>query len=150
MKIYERLKDDHNYQRELGEKIVDTQGDTSERHALWTEYKTELESHAMAEEQVFYSDMMSEDDLTKKARHSVAEHKELSDMIREIDDMDMSSPGWLMKFKQLKDCVEHHVAEEEKEVFPETRKEFSEAQEKQMCREFETKKRAALDDLAAA
>ncbi|HBX96826.1 MAG TPA: hemerythrin, partial [Hyphomonas sp.] len=53
-----------------------------------------------------------------KGRHSVAEHKELDDIIQELDEMDMSSPGWLTRFKTLRHDYEHHIDEEETEIFP--------------------------------
>ena len=53
-----------------------------------------------------------------KGRHSVAEHKELDDIIQELNEMDMSSPGWLTRFKTLRHDYEHHIDEEETEIFP--------------------------------
>lgn len=122
MDIYSRLKRDHDTQRELGKKICATEGDSEERRTLWERYKIELEAHASAEEQTFYAELMSHPDASDKARHSVSEHKDAADLIEEIDDMDMSSPGWLTRFKKLQHGIEHHVDEEEEEVFEVARK----------------------------
>ena len=39
-------------------------------------------------------------------------------IIQELDEMDMSSPGWLTRFKTLRHDYEHHIDEEETEIFP--------------------------------
>lgn len=122
MDIYSRLKKDHDTQRELGEKISATEGDSEDRRDLWKRYKVELEAHASAEEQTFYAELMSHPEASDKTRHSVSEHKDAADLIEEIDDMDMSSPGWLTRFKKLRHDIEHHVDEEEEEVFVIARK----------------------------
>lgn len=117
MNIYERLKQDHQTQRGLMDKIVTTSGDTEERESLFEKFKSEATAHAAAEEETFYSTLIEKPDGQEKARHSVSEHKEADDLIQELDDMDMGSGGWLQKFKKLKDEMEHHMDEEEKEVF---------------------------------
>jgi hemerythrin-like domain-containing protein len=59
-----------------------------------------------------------EHDLTQDhARHSVAEHKELDDFIKRLDDYDMSSWQWLQTARELRDRLVLHVDEEEKEIF---------------------------------
>lgn len=74
--------------------------------------------HAAAEEETFYAPLMKGEAGQPKGRHSVAEHKELDDIIQELDEMDMSSPGWLTRFKTLRHDYEHHIDEEETEIFP--------------------------------
>ena len=97
MDIYERLKKDHDKQRELGQKIVETQGDSDDRRELWEAYKVELEAHASAEEQTFYAELMACPEASDQTRHSVSEHKEAADLVEEIDKLDMASPQWLQK-----------------------------------------------------
>lgn len=145
MDIYQRLKQDHDKQRELGDKILATQGDSDERKQLWHEYKVELEAHASAEEQTFYAELMSHPDASDQTRHSVNEHKEAADIAEELDDMDMSSPGWLTRFKQLKHDIEHHVDEEEADVFPLSRKLINEAQANKLAEAFNERKPAEVE-----
>ena len=80
-----------------------------------------MKSHAAAEEETFYSKLMSKTWGQDAARHSVHEHQQLDDLMEELNDTDMSSPGWLTKFKQLKHDYEHHMDEEENEVFTRAR-----------------------------
>ncbi len=148
MDIYIRLTADHEHQRDLFERITDTEGDTRARKNLWRQIKVELEAHASAEEQTFYAELMSRPEGSDKARHSVAEHKEAADLIKELDDIDMSSPAWLKKLKHLKDRVEHHVDEEEKEVFPAAKKLISSSRAASLVQDFNQRKPAEKEKAA--
>lgn len=124
-KIFDLLKEDHDKHRELIKKIVKTEGDSAERRELFTEFREEVTAHANAEEQSLYAEMLSRPELQDDGRHSVAEHKELDDLLAELSEMDMSSSGWLQKFKTLRHDYEHHIDEEEQEMFPAADEEFA-------------------------
>ena len=116
--IYETLRKDHNRHRQLLEDLVETSGDTKTRRALWSRFFEDVASHAAAEEETFYGPMIKTEDGQPHARHSVAEHHELDELMQEINETDMSSPAWLIKLKQLKHEYEHHMSEEEQDIFP--------------------------------
>lgn len=117
MDIYTRLQDDHNKHRTLMDRIADTSGDTKERHTLFTQLKEDVTAHANAEEQSLYAELIEKADGQEKARHSIHEHEQADELFGELEDKDMASPGWLVTFKQLKEELEHHMQEEEDEVF---------------------------------
>ncbi len=148
MNIYERLIEDHGKQRGMAAGLAKTEGDSAERKRLFGEFYKELEAHAAAEEQTFYAELLGLADGQEKSRHSVAEHKTASDLLKELEKTDMSSSGWLQKFKKLKHEVEHHVDEEEKEVFPLARKLISAARANELGADFEKRKQAELEELA--
>lgn len=116
--IYEKLKSDHDKHRDLLAKLAETEGDSEKRRELWKTFYYDVSAHAAAEEVSFYSQLISDSDGQSEGRHSVAEHKELDDMLQELNDMDMSSPGWLTRFKTMKHRYEHHIEEEEEDIFP--------------------------------
>ncbi|NNE40282.1 MAG: hemerythrin domain-containing protein [Marinicaulis sp.] len=150
MDIYRRLKADHDTQRNLFEQIASTEGESDQRKVLWSKLKVELEAHAAAEEQTFYAELMTHPDATEQSRHSVAEHQEASDLIAEIDDIDMSSSAWLQKCKHLKDRVLHHVEEEEDEVFPKAKTMISKSRSEELANEFNDRKPAEKKERSAA
>ncbi|AJE48321.1 hemerythrin domain-containing protein [Celeribacter indicus] len=115
--IYDAIKADHDSHRELLATIAGTEGDSEARRKAWHEFFYDVKSHAAAEEEEFYSRLMSETWGQDAARHSVEEHAGMDDLMEELDGMDMSSPAWLRKFKQLRHDYEHHMDEEEDEVF---------------------------------
>ena len=117
MSIYDAIKADHENHRKLLATIADTEGASDDRKAAWAEFFHDVKSHAAAEEETFYSKLMSKTWGQDSARHSVEEHAEMDDLMEELQGMDMSSPAWLQKFNQLKHDYEHHMDEEEDEVF---------------------------------
>lgn len=116
-KIFQTLRDDHDKQRTLLDLVSKTNGDSDGRRELFARLKNELTNHAKAEEQSLYSAMMTKDKAVRKARHSVAEHKEIDDLIETLEEMEFSSPHWLPTFGKLQERVLHHLKEEEQEVF---------------------------------
>jgi hypothetical protein len=119
--IYAAIKSDHDEHRKLLDRIEATSGDSEERREAWSAFYYEVKSHAAAEEETFYSKLISKTWGQDAARHSVHEHQQLDDLMEELNDMDMSSSGWLNKFHKLRHEYEHHIEEEEDEVFTRAR-----------------------------
>lgn len=119
--IYSAIKADHRAHRALLDEIAGTEGNSRARREAWRKFYCDVKSHAAAEEETFYSKLISKTWGQDRARHSVHEHKELDDIMEELNGMDMSSPGWLTRFKTLKHDYEHHMDEEESEVFERAR-----------------------------
>ncbi|MCR9161500.1 MAG: hemerythrin domain-containing protein [Nannocystaceae bacterium] len=115
--IFKTLREDHDKQRTLLDLVGKTKGDSEGRRELFARLKRELEEHAMAEEKSLYAAMMSADGGQEKARHSVAEHKDIDDIVEQLEEMEMSNPRWLATFDRLKHKVLHHLEEEEHEIF---------------------------------
>ena len=124
--IYTAIKEDHDAHRRLLETIADTSGASETRKSAWEEFYNDVKSHAAAEEETFYSKLISKTWGQDAARHSVHEHQQLDDLMEELREMDMSQGAWLNKFKELKHEYEHHMEEEENEVFTRAREVISE------------------------
>ena len=117
MTLFEARREDHDTQRTLLGLLIKTHGDSDGREELFEKVKKALTSHAAAEERALYIPMMELDMTQEKARHSVAEHHEIDELVEELEDTDFSSPGWLAAARKLHDLVTHHLDEEEQEVF---------------------------------
>ncbi|MGR3550657.1 hemerythrin domain-containing protein [Pseudooceanicola sp.] len=120
--IYDAIKKDHDRHRELLNTIAETSGDSAERREAWDEFYYDVKSHAAAEEETFYSKLLQQTWGQDAARHSVHEHAEMDDILEELREMDLASSGWLTRFKTLKHDYEHHMDEEEQEVFERAKK----------------------------
>jgi hemerythrin-like domain-containing protein len=140
MSIYKRLEKDHDKQRELIENVKSSKPGSSERASLWTDLKVELESHASAEEQAFYSKLMVEPEGTDDTRHAIEEHQQMHEMIEKLDAMDQGAEVWDELFGKLSHKVIHHVDEEEDEFFPEAKDTLSRDQEEKALKEFNDRK----------
>lgn len=128
MNIFEAIRNDHDIQRDLCDRLTSTSGNSSDRKQLWKALKEELEIHADAEERHFYSPLIHNDMMQEHARHGIAEHHEMDELIEKIDDTDMDSPAWLTYAKQLCERVEHHLEDEEHTFFQLAGKVLSENQ----------------------
>ncbi|MBW4331923.1 hemerythrin domain-containing protein [Stakelama sp. CBK3Z-3] len=144
-RIFQDLKNDHDRHRDLLAKIAETHGDSEDRRDLFEKFRVEVSAHAAAEEESLYATMLAKPDLRDDARHSVSEHKEVDDFLGELSEMDMSSSGWLPKFKEMRHRYEHHIDEEEEEMFPAAAKDLSQAEEDRLAKVFETRKPRELD-----
>ena len=133
MKIYEAIRIDHDIQRELLDKLIQTSGDTKERTQIFKELRKELEIHANAEERHFYKPLIPTEMMQKHARHGIAEHHEIDELIEQLEKTEMDSSAWLKIAKDLKDKVEHHLEDEEKTYFQLSGKVLSEKQKDELA-----------------
>jgi hemerythrin-like domain-containing protein len=142
-RIYQDLKRDHDLQRELLGKIAD--GESAERGALFETLRLEIASHAAAEEESLYATMLGNPDLRDDARHSVAEHKEVADYLSELAKLDIGTDEWNEKFAHMRHRYEHHIDEEEEEMFPAAEKVLPERVEEKLADTYEERKPAELE-----
>jgi hemerythrin superfamily protein len=115
--IFERLTQDHDLHRDLFAKMEESGADA--RGSLFERLTKELKAHAAAEEQALYSTTMRKPETTDETRHSVAEHKEVEDLLNDLAATDLASAEWSEKFAHLRHRYIHHIDEEEEENFPE-------------------------------
>jgi len=135
-KIFEELRKDHEYQRTLLSKLVDTTGETEDRKRHFYNLKHELDRHAKAEERYFYKPLISKDMTQDKARHGIHEHEQIDEILEKMTETDWSSPEWIKLAIDLKHKVEHHLDEEEKEMFQMAGKVLDEDQKENLAESF--------------
>lgn len=140
--IFGRLVEDHDRHRALLAMIEETHGDSDDRHVLFEELTRELKAHAAAEEQALWSSVLRDPETTEFARHAVAEHKEIDEMLADLAARDMGSSGWLRRFAGLKEEYLHHIREEEQEQFVAAEKRLSASDARHMRQVFERRKKA--------
>ncbi|MCB9540167.1 MAG: hemerythrin domain-containing protein [Myxococcales bacterium] len=147
--IFDVLRDDHDTQRTLLDLIEQTHGDSEGRRELFARLRAEALAHAAAEERIFYAALMADERTREKARHSVVEHQEAEAILDELEEMDMSSPGWIQRFRTVAEDLRHHVDEEEHEVFQQAGRVLTEQQKRSMAAEFRAEKADDRDRLAS-
>lgn len=114
------LKDDHKEVKTYF-KQYETLEDDAERRALADKICTALTVHATVEEEIFYPavrEAIDDDDLLDEAE---VEHASAKQLIAEIQAMDVNDRLFDAKVTVLGEYIDHHVEEEETEMFPETR-----------------------------
>jgi hemerythrin superfamily protein len=78
--------------------------------------------HTTIEEEIFYpATREASEDTEDMVDEAVVEHASAKDLIAQIMEMDPDDDLYDAKVKVLSEMIEHHVEEEEKEMFPKTR-----------------------------
>jgi hemerythrin superfamily protein len=119
------LQRDHADVRKLFreyEKLADRDGEAGERRELATQICAMLTVHATIEEEIFYPaarEAKVEEDMVDEAE---VEHASAKDLIAQIQSMSPDDELYDAKVKVLGEYVNHHVEEEEGEMFPKCRR----------------------------
>jgi hemerythrin-like domain-containing protein len=120
------LKADHQKVRELFQRY-ETASDIEAKWTIAEEVFVELETHAQLEENIFYPAVNEEIDAGPElVKESCAEHETMKKLIQQLRDMGPHSQGFDATFRELLQQVEHHVEEEETEMFPLAEEELEE------------------------
>ena len=119
----ELLKADHEKVKDLFEKF-DALSDRSKvnKKKIADQICLELTVHTQVEEEIFYPairEPLKDDDMMDEA---IVEHASAKDLIAQISEMDPGDELYDAKVKVLSEQIEHHVEEEEGEMFPKVRK----------------------------
>jgi len=104
------------------EKLADAEAEGEERQALAEQICAMLTVHATIEEEIFYPAAREadvEDDLLDEAE---VEHASAKELIAQIQGMEPDDDLYDAKVTVLGEYVEHHVQEEEGEMFPKCRR----------------------------
>lgn len=122
MDVFKLLEQDHEKVKGLFKKLADTSdGAQKTRENLFKELATELTVHAKVEEAIVYPRLKEFDELSEQVAEGIDEHKEAEALLEELAGMETTDKEWSAKLKELQAAVEHHVKEEEQELFPEAR-----------------------------
>jgi hemerythrin superfamily protein len=114
------LKADHRKVEELFEKFK--HGEAEGNEALVLEICTELSIHAMLEEEIFYPACQKAMDDADAVSEAYVEHDGAKVLIAELIDSEADNEFYDAKVMVLSEMIKHHVAEEEKTLFPEAKK----------------------------
>ena len=142
-RIFEDLKADHDRHRALLAQVADP--GAADRAARFESLRLEIAAHAAAEEESLYATMLADPDLRDDARHSVSEHKEIDDYFGELLELEFASAEWEAKFAEMRHRYEHHIGEEEEEMFPAAAARLSAADEARLAEIFERRKPRELE-----
>ena len=127
MNAFALLKADH--EKVAG--ILETIDQTTERavvgrEELFARLKQELDLHAMIEEEIFYPALEETEETREITLEAYEEHRLVKQLLAELEGEPKDTEEWTAKFTVLKENIEHHVEEEEGEMFKTAREALSE------------------------
>jgi iron-sulfur cluster repair protein YtfE (RIC family) len=127
------LKEDHEKVAGLFEQLEPTtERAVKTREELFTKLKQELDVHAHIEETIFYPVLKQEAETRDITLEGLEEHHVIKLLLKELAGMQVDSEQWTAKLKVLQETVEHHVEEEESEMFKGAREVLSREQLEQL------------------
>lgn len=122
--IIELILKDHKPLKKLIKVLKSEKAEKPEKEEAFNEFAPLLLWHAEPEEKVLYVHMKDDsEDLRVEGYEGDTEHALASQMIDEVKASE-NDDQWMARVKVLAELVEHHIEEEEEDMFPDIRKAF--------------------------
>ncbi|HSI99295.1 MAG TPA: hemerythrin domain-containing protein [Patescibacteria group bacterium] len=120
------LKADHDKLKKL---LADGEETTERaevgRTELFTKLKEEMLIHERIEEEIFYPALKEHPKAKEIVLEGFEEHHVVDEIMGELEATPVTDEQWGAKFKVMKENIEHHIEEEEGEMFTQARQVFS-------------------------
>lgn len=113
------LKNDHDRVKQLFEDFAGA--DAQRKPAIARTICQELKVHAQIEEEILYPTARNAIDEVDLVDEAVEEHAEAKQLIAEIEAAGSDAREIDGRVEELREAIDHHVEEEETEMFPELR-----------------------------
>lgn len=141
------LKQDHEKVKKLLEDLdATTERGVKTREDLFAKVKSELEVHEAIEEEILYPALKSHPKLEELVLEAYEEHHVVDLVMEEIEGVPFDDETWGPKLTVMKENLEHHIEEEEKEMFELMRQVFDQGE----LEELGERMRVRKEDLLAA
>src|SRR6185503_3829446 len=119
------LEADHQkVKRLLTELDSTTERGIKSRTELFATIKGELTLHEIIEEEIFYPELKAHPKAQDIVLEGYEEHHVVDLLMGELEALDVSDESWGAKATVMKENIEHHIEEEEGEMFAKTRQVF--------------------------
>jgi hemerythrin superfamily protein len=138
MKATDLLKKQHRQVEKLFKEVEKTE-DPKQRRKLMEQIADDLKMHTQIEEEIFYPAVREVG--TAKAEEMIdeafEEHHVVDLVLAELPEVDPEDERFEAKITVLSELVEHHVEEEEKEMFPMAEKKLGAERVKELGQQME-------------
>jgi hypothetical protein len=123
------LKEDHDKVKKLLTELeTTTERGVKTRAELFSTIKGELTVHEIIEEEIFYPELKAHPKARDIVLEGYQEHHVVDLLMGELEAMDVTDERWGAKAVVMKENIEHHIEEEEGEMFAKARQVFDRAE----------------------
>ena len=144
------LKADHDKMKKLlNELETTTERGIKTRTELFATIKGELMVHETIEEEIFYPALKGHPKAKEIVLEGYEEHHVVDLLMGELEELDVDDENWGAKANVMKENVEHHMEEEEGDMFIKARQIFDREELEDLGARMETRKRAAQKEIGA-
>jgi hemerythrin-like domain-containing protein len=120
------------------------------RSELFNRIKSELTVHEIIEEEIFYPTLKQHPKARDIVLEGYEEHNVVDTLMSELEALSVEDETWGAKAKVMIENIEHHIEEEEGEMFDKARQVFDRDELEQLGRAMEARKAEAISGQAAA
>ena len=148
MDAIQMLKADHDKVKDLLDRLEKTteRGEKS-REELFATIKGELTVHETIEEEIFYPALKEHPKAKDLVLEAYEEHHVVDTVMAELEGLDVTDETWGAKATVMKENVEHHIEEEEQEMFKQARQVFDKAELEELGARMAERKMSAQQEL---
>jgi hemerythrin-like domain-containing protein len=145
------LKEDHQKVKKLLSELESTtERGVKTREELFTKVKQELVVHEAIEEEIFYPALKEHSKTKEITLEAYEEHHVVNTVMAEIEGVAYDDEKWGAKFKVMKENLEHHIEEEEGEMFKQARQVFDQDELAQLGESMTARKEELIRQQASA
>ncbi len=140
------LEQDHQRVKRLFDRF-ERAGESSQRLEAFQNIRNELQVHTVIEEEIFYPELERQrrPDLEQQVREAHQEHDEARQIMARAEGLDGDSVELQQLVRSLREAVEHHVQEEEGEMFAGAREAFSASQLNEIGARLDARRRELVE-----
>lgn len=117
---------DHETLKQILSKILDKKDKNdlsrTEINNLLQEFKHQVQRHEKAEEDFLYPTLEKHREIHDLTLEAYEEHKLVDHLVADLEQAKITKDQMIAKITVLQENLEHHIKEEEGELFPKTRK----------------------------
>ncbi len=142
------LKADHDKVKKLlSELETTTERGIKTRAELFSTIKGELTVHEIVEEEIFYPELKAHPKAKDIVLEGYQEHHVVDLLMSELEELDVTDETWGAKALVMKENIEHHIEEEEGEMFKTARSVFDAAELDALGERMAARKETAAKEL---
>ena len=142
------LKADHDKVKELLDRLEKTtERGVKTREELFATIKGELTLHEIVEEEIFYPELKAHPKAEATVLEGFQEHHVVDLLMGELEQLPVDDETWGAKATVMKENIEHHIEEEEGEMFRQARQAFDEKELDDLARRMAERKQSAGQEL---
>jgi hemerythrin-like domain-containing protein len=142
------LKADHDKVKKLLTELeTTTERGVKTRSELFATIKGELTVHEIIEEEIFYPELKAHPKARDIVLEGFQEHHVVDLLMSELEQLDVTDETWGAKAVVMKENIEHHIEEEEGEMFTKARQVFDRAELNDLGERMAARKTSAQREL---
>lgn len=135
------IKQDHEEIKKMMDQLDSTtERGVKTREQAFGKLKRELQVHETVEEEIFYPALKEHPKAKEIVLEGYEEHHAVDTLVGELEAVPFDEERWGAKFTVIKENVEHHIEEEEGEMFSKARQVFDRSELEDLGKQMEQRK----------